>query len=270
MIVARDQRIAATLFRTNCARCHGENGEGVEGSFPNLAHNEAISEGLPDNLIAMMLGGDKPWHQGGSAMPNFRYTLTAGEISMIANYVRTHFGNHGAPDATVNRVRILRMLTRIELQVDAGNTAANITYDHGGATTITSFQEVSGSVKWYADRQACMVDLAYTVPSLTAPGAGGGAGLASAAILNGQTYKYMRFSGACAHDGSMVTGILTMRGQTHPFNMELTDIMAGNRLSGFRLMARIDPARWGVANQGPLMLTSVVSLDNQPPHASST
>ncbi len=288
VITAFQEQQGAALFTQNCARCHGAKGEGVDKSFPNLAHNQAVWNGLPDDIISVVIGGNPPWHNHGSAMPSFRHTLTAQQIAWVSNYVRTNFGNPGAPDATANRVRILRMLTPEKVQVDASNTAAQLQFQPGGvtlaaasagmtpgganttATTGTAFREVAGSLSFYPERKHCRLDIAYTVPSLTAPAAGA-ADLRDPAHLDGQQFKYMRFSGSCADQGSAVDGLLTMHGQTHPLMMRVTDIMAGHRLGGIMMAATIDPSQWGLPQaMKPMLFTNIISLDGQAPRASST
>jgi mono/diheme cytochrome c family protein/polyisoprenoid-binding protein YceI len=267
VITAFQQRQGAALFAGNCARCHEANAEGVAKSFPNLAHNQAVWNGLPDDIISIVIGGMKPWHNHGSAMPSFRHTLTAQQIAWVSNYVRTNFGNHGAPDATANRVRILRMLTPEKLQVDVSNTAARLQFQQGGNSP--AFREVAGELALYPERKHCRLDIAYTVPSLNKP-ANGAPDLRSAAYFDGKQFKYMRYSGSCADQGSTIDGILTMHGQTHPLTMQVTDIMAGHRLGGLRIAAIIDPAQWGLTAMKPFLFTNIISLDGQAPQASST
>ena len=96
------------LYAANCAACHQANGAGVGNVFPNLAGNQSVWNGPPDNLISAMLGGLIPWHKNGPAMPSFADVLNDHEIAAIANYVRTAWGNPGVADATAKDVLKLR------------------------------------------------------------------------------------------------------------------------------------------------------------------
>ena len=93
-----------TLYAQNCAACHQADGKGVAGVFPNLAGNQSVWQGPADNTIGIVLGGMIPWHANGPAMPAFGAILDDHQISQIANYVRTAWGNPGQPDATAAAV----------------------------------------------------------------------------------------------------------------------------------------------------------------------
>jgi len=94
-------RLAAgkRLYEDNCASCHGRNGMGREGTIPALAHNVAVTASEPYNVIMAMLEGFKPQANWG-AMGSFADVLTDDQISAVANYVRTAWGNGAPPNAT--------------------------------------------------------------------------------------------------------------------------------------------------------------------------
>lgn len=96
------------LYAQNCAACHQADGKGVQDTFPNLAANEAVTNGPANNVIGIVLGGMKPWHANGPAMPAFGSMLDDRQIAAIANYVRTAWGNTGATDATAAKVLAFR------------------------------------------------------------------------------------------------------------------------------------------------------------------
>ena len=87
-----------TLYRTNCAPCHGANGQGGDG--PKLAGNEFVRN--QGGVITQILNG---YEEHG--MPPFRDVLKDREITAIVNYVRNSFGNAGGPP-TVDIVRRTR------------------------------------------------------------------------------------------------------------------------------------------------------------------
>lgn len=96
------------LYDDNCAACHQENGAGIKDVFPNLAGNESVTNGPSDNLIGVVLGGMKPWHDNGPAMPAFGSILNDEQIAAIANYVRTAWDNKGVTDANAAKVLQIR------------------------------------------------------------------------------------------------------------------------------------------------------------------
>ena len=74
------------IYRTKCARCHGDNGEGQRfdhGAAPRLSGNRAhlAVEQIVPQIIC-----------GGAYMPPFG-DLTDREIAAVASYVRNSFGN---------------------------------------------------------------------------------------------------------------------------------------------------------------------------------
>ncbi|OYV56260.1 MAG: cytochrome C [Acidiphilium sp. 20-67-58] len=96
------------LYDQNCAACHQADGKGVKDVFPNLAGNDAVTNGPSDNVIGVVLGGMIPWHVNGPAMPAFGSMLDDSQIAAIANYVRTAWGNKGVTDANAAKVLAIR------------------------------------------------------------------------------------------------------------------------------------------------------------------
>ena len=100
-----------TLYNENCAACHQADGKGVKDVFPNLAGNDAVTNGPSNNMIGIMLGGMIPWYANGPAMPAFGSMLNDAQIAAIANYVRTAWGNKGVTDADAAKVLAIRAST---------------------------------------------------------------------------------------------------------------------------------------------------------------
>lgn len=74
------------IYRVQCARCHGSNGEGQRfdhGAAPRLSGTHAR---LSVSTIAVQV------IRGGAYMPPFG-TLTDREIAAVATYIRNSFGN---------------------------------------------------------------------------------------------------------------------------------------------------------------------------------
>ena len=70
------------LYDTNCASCHGANGEGGVG----VALNAGVAAGMSEaDIEAVILNGVPP------TMPAFD-SLSDDEISAIAGYVKAEFG----------------------------------------------------------------------------------------------------------------------------------------------------------------------------------
>jgi mono/diheme cytochrome c family protein len=88
---------APRLYKTHCASCHGEQGQGKDKLYPALAGNPAVQLERPDNLIQMALYGGygpstalRPRPYG---MPPFVLALTNQEIADVITYVRQSWGN---------------------------------------------------------------------------------------------------------------------------------------------------------------------------------
>lgn len=85
------------LYATNCALCHGAEGEAVTSMFPNLVGSPNLED--PYNIVVNVIAGV-------AVMPAFPW-LTDAEIAALANHVRNSWGNaHG--DITADEVAVLR------------------------------------------------------------------------------------------------------------------------------------------------------------------
>src|ERR1700693_380283 len=86
------------LFARSCADCHGSNGQGRKG-VPPLTGDNALSARSPHAVIIVLLEGLKPRGTRG-AMDSFAHSLDDQQIADVTNFIRTAWGNHGAPNAT--------------------------------------------------------------------------------------------------------------------------------------------------------------------------
>lgn len=77
------------LFARNCAACHQATGRGIPGAFPALAGN-ALVQGPAAEVATVLLKG-----RGG--MPDFSGSLGDQQIAQVLSYVRSSWGNQGAP-----------------------------------------------------------------------------------------------------------------------------------------------------------------------------
>jgi mono/diheme cytochrome c family protein len=192
----------AAVYADNCARCHGADGGGVENNFPNLASNQALWSGPPDDVVAMVLGGFGPWHDDQSAMPAFRDTLSDDQIAAVTNYVRTAWGNKGAADATPDLVARLAGETDTQVSLDAGTMQA--------AVGDQKFDEIIGAFTRTGDMLNCQLD----------------------ANLKADGGDAMHLAGICGRGGTVVDAMVTNNGQSGPILLTLHDNGPGIDLTG--------------------------------------
>lgn len=102
------------IFAANCASCHGETGRGKLPHYPPLAANQSIVMPVAVNPIRMVLNGGYP---PGTAknprpygMPPFAQSLSDADIAAVVTYIRSAWGNRGAP-VTTAEVNALRSAT---------------------------------------------------------------------------------------------------------------------------------------------------------------
>ena len=99
------------LYRTHCANCHGDNGQGVAHAYPALAGNRAVQLSDSSNLIQSVLhGGFSPVTPSNAkpfGMPPFVLQLGDSDIAQVLTFVRTAWGNqaNGITPQEVNRLR---------------------------------------------------------------------------------------------------------------------------------------------------------------------
>jgi mono/diheme cytochrome c family protein len=89
----------AKLYGDHCARCHGDDGEGVAGAYPALAGNRAVTLPVTANLVQVVLGGGFPPATAGNprpfGMPPFATVLSDADIAAVITHIRTSWGNRG-------------------------------------------------------------------------------------------------------------------------------------------------------------------------------
>jgi mono/diheme cytochrome c family protein len=89
------------VFSTTCAACHQASGEGVPGVYPPLAGSEWVT-GDDAKVVRILLHGvTGPIEVAGetfnSMMPPWGATLKDADIAAVLTYVRSQWGNKGAP-----------------------------------------------------------------------------------------------------------------------------------------------------------------------------
>ena len=102
------------VYSTTCAACHQATGEGVEGTYPPLAGSEIVN-GDENKVIRIVLHGlTGPVEVAGETysgmMPPWGGVLKDPELAAVLTYVRSTWGNKGAP-VTVSKVAAIRAAT---------------------------------------------------------------------------------------------------------------------------------------------------------------
>jgi len=99
------------LYRTSCASCHQNNGQGVPNVFPPLAGDPVVTAQDATNHIRIVLFGKKGGAVNGKAyqaqMPAWADQLSDDEAAAVINHERTSWG-HNAPTVTAQEVAKIR------------------------------------------------------------------------------------------------------------------------------------------------------------------
>ncbi|SAL60214.1 cytochrome c, class I [Caballeronia telluris] len=99
------------VYDAQCALCHAAAGQGKLPHFPPLANNQSIVMNSAVNPIRMVLNGGYPpgtfKNPKPYGMPPFAQSLSDVEVAAVVTYIRTTWGNRGAP-VSVKEVNELR------------------------------------------------------------------------------------------------------------------------------------------------------------------
>jgi mono/diheme cytochrome c family protein len=102
------------IYDRDCASCHGATGLGMPPDYPPLAGNQSIQMASAVNAIRMVLNGGYPPGTAGNpmpyGMPPFAQRLSDDEVAAVVTYIRTSWGNRGAP-VTARQANELRTAT---------------------------------------------------------------------------------------------------------------------------------------------------------------
>jgi mono/diheme cytochrome c family protein len=89
------------LYEQHCAQCHGDRGEGVQGAYPPLAGNRAVTLPITANLVQVVLGGGFPPATQGNprpfGMPPYVMLLNDADVAAVLTHIRTSWGNQAPP-----------------------------------------------------------------------------------------------------------------------------------------------------------------------------
>lgn len=100
-----------TLYRTNCASCHQDHGQGKKPYFPALRGNPVVTLEEPNDVIETLLRGapsdPSEAFSPHVVMPSFGSVLNDEQIATVASYIRANWGNDAAP-VSAKQVEALR------------------------------------------------------------------------------------------------------------------------------------------------------------------
>jgi mono/diheme cytochrome c family protein len=103
------------VYEAKCSVCHGNDGKGMPPHYPPLANNQSIEMESAVNPIRMVLNGGYPPGTRKNpmpyGMPPFAQDLSDNEVAAVVTYIRTAWGNRGAPvtPADANALRTATM-----------------------------------------------------------------------------------------------------------------------------------------------------------------
>ena len=92
-----DAKAGAELYKTNCARCHGDGGKGDgptaeklkdKVKFPDFTNKAAVSQLPDDYFVRIITDGGKAIGKS-PIMPSFGEKLSEGQIKDIITFVRS-------------------------------------------------------------------------------------------------------------------------------------------------------------------------------------
>jgi mono/diheme cytochrome c family protein len=102
------------IYAARCADCHSVDGRGKPPHYPPLANNQSIEMTSAVNPIRMVLNGGYPpgtkKNPRPYGMPPYAQLLTDAEVAAVVTYIRTAWGNRGAP-VTAREANALRAAT---------------------------------------------------------------------------------------------------------------------------------------------------------------
>ena len=154
------------------------------------------------------------------------------------------------------------------LQLNASDMLAQ-THSHAIITTVTgTFRQLSGTLNFDPEAKTCSVNVTLVVESLALPNLLIRSQTMSEGFLDPAQYPTQHYVGTC--QGDTLVGNLTMRGQTHPFNMTITNEVTNGQLTGLHLEGKLNRYDWGLNGLGMtvgkvIRVTNDISLNGQPP-----
>ena len=82
--------VGQSIYAQKCVACHKANGTGMSGVFPALAGNAHVNASDPVAIIGTI-------EKGRNTMPSWKGQLSTADIAAVVTYIRSAWGNKGAP-----------------------------------------------------------------------------------------------------------------------------------------------------------------------------
>lgn len=102
-------KAGAIVYKTNCAACHQENGQGIPNAFPPIAKSDYLMADKKRSIKVVKHGLEGAITVNGktynSVMPALG--LSDDDVASVLTYVRNSFGNKGEP-VTVDEVKSVK------------------------------------------------------------------------------------------------------------------------------------------------------------------
>lgn len=118
----------AKVYVDNCMACHRSNGAGYARAFPSLAGNPVVQTSDPTSLIHVILEGSTlpGTHAAPSSftMPPLGWRLSDQEVADVATFVRSSWGNQGAPVSAGDVAKLRRQVPAKTPPIEPGASLA--------------------------------------------------------------------------------------------------------------------------------------------------
>jgi polyisoprenoid-binding protein YceI len=154
------------------------------------------------------------------------------------------------------------------LALTPGNMLAQ-THSRAIIISVTgTYRQLSGTLVFDPAAKTCRIDVTFVVRSLSSPNALMQSQAMSKGFLDPADFPVSRYTGSC--QGGQMVGNLTMRGQTHPFDMTVTYSGAAGVPTSIHAEGTLNRFNWGVNGMGltvgkNIRVTNDISLNGQPP-----
>jgi polyisoprenoid-binding protein YceI len=158
------------------------------------------------------------------------------------------------------------------MELTAGNTLAQ-THSHALIMGVTgTYRKLSGRLDFDPTAKTCHIDVTLVVESLALPNALIRSKTMSKDFLDPAEYPTQHYIGNCL--GDRLQGELTMRGQTHPFDMRVTYITTNGQITAIHTEGVLNRYQWGLnglqMTVGKMIrVTNNISLNGRAPKPAS-
>ncbi len=149
-----------------------------------------------------------------------------------------------------------------------GNMLAQ-THSHALILSVTgTYRQLSGRLDFDPAAKTCHVDVTFVVESLELPNALIRSQTMSEGFLDPAQYPTQHYTADCV--AGKLQGELTMRGQTHPFDMAISYRTSNGQITSMHTEGVLNRYNWGLNGLGMtvgkmIRVTNDISLDGKPP-----